>query len=185
MNDLPQRFQPVTICLHHCDVEDGKHLEYIEKGFNVVSAGHKFDKKFVNRFYEILSNHKHATSNAFGSHVPYSIEMGLTFFILKNEIRIKNLGDKSINLIEGSIDEYTHANRIMNKYEQAIKLFSEVRTEITAEQKVFSEEVLGIHDAISPKKLNRILWREYFIYKWYTLKHSIKTLLKPRKQHAS
>ena len=56
----------------------------IEKGFDVVTAGHKFDKKFVNRFYEILSNHKYATSNAYGSHVPYSIEMGLPFFILKN-----------------------------------------------------------------------------------------------------
>ena len=48
----------------------------------------------------------------------------------------------------------------MNKYEQAKLLFNEVRTVITEEQKAFSEEVLGIHDAISPKKLNRILWRE-------------------------
>ena len=80
MNDLPKKFKPITICLHHCDVEDGKHLEYIEKGFKIVSAGHKFDKKFVNRFYEILSNHKYATSNSYGSHVPYSIEMGLPFF---------------------------------------------------------------------------------------------------------
>ena len=185
INDLPKRFQPVTICLHHCDVEDGKHLKYIEKGFDVVSAGHKFDKKFVHRFYEILSNHKYATSNSYGSHVPYSIEMGLPFFILKNEIMIKNLGDKNLNMTESSIDDYFNTDRVMNKYEEAKKIFSEVRTEITPEQNAFAEKVLGIPYAISPIKLNKILWREYFIYQWYTVKHTIKTLLKPRKKHAS
>lgn len=177
MNDLPQIFKPVTICLHHCDVEDGKHLEYIEKGFNVVCAGHKYDKKFVNRFYKILSNHKYATSNGFGSHILYSIEMGLPFFYFDSAIRIINFGDTNIKLKDGSLDEFMHTGREMNKYEQAKLLFNEVRTEITEEQKAFSEEVLGIHDAISPKKLNRILWREYIFYKRNNLKHSIKMKL--------
>ena len=161
INDLPETFQPVTICLHHCDVEDGKHLEYIKKGFKVVSAGHKFDKKFVTRFYEILSSHKYATSNGYGSHAPYSIEMGLPFFFFDDKIRIKNIGDEDFNFKEGSLNEFAHADRKMNKYEQAKLLFNEVRTEITEEQKVFVEEVLGIHDAISPEKLNRILWKEF------------------------
>ena len=161
LNNLAETFKPITICLHHCDVEDGKHLEYIEKGFNVVSAGHKFDKKFVTRFYEILSGHKYATSNGYGSHVPYSVEMGLPFFYFDSGIKIKNIGDEDFNLKEGSLDEFAHTDREMNKYEEAKLLFNEVRTEISEEQKAFAEEVLGIHDAISPKKLNRILWREF------------------------
>ena len=62
LNALPDKFKPITICMHHCDIEDGKHNYYLNKGLNVVTAGHKFDNKFVNRFYEILSNHLYATS---------------------------------------------------------------------------------------------------------------------------
>ena len=49
----------------------------------------------------------------------------------------------------------------MSKFIKSNKLFNELRTEITEEQKAFADEVLGIHDAISPEKLNRILWKEF------------------------
>jgi hypothetical protein len=31
LKNLTEKFYPITICLHHCDIEDGKHLEYIKK----------------------------------------------------------------------------------------------------------------------------------------------------------
>lgn len=44
LKNLPEKFHPITICLHHCDIETGKLLPYIKKGFHVVPAGNKFNK---------------------------------------------------------------------------------------------------------------------------------------------
>ena len=156
LNSLPEKFKPITICMHHCDIEDGKHIYYLKKGFNVVTAGHKFDDKFVDRFYEILSNHLYATSNGYGSHVPYCIEMGLPFFFTKNKVIIKNNGDKNYLKTTYTEDEGYQKLRKANMYYTANKIFAKINSEINEEQMIFAERVLGIHDAISQKKLNRI-----------------------------
>ena len=65
----------------------------------------------------------------------------------------------------------------MNKYEQAKLLFKELRTVITEEQKAFAEEVLGINDAISPKELNRLLWKEFLANLHNILGSYLKSIL--------
>jgi len=185
IDKLPKEFKPVTICLHHCDVENDKYINYLEKGFNVVSAGNKFDIKFVDRFYEILSNHKYSMSNGFGSHLLYSIEFGLPFSYIKNDFNIKRTGNPNLKTKNNTNSKTKNDYEGLEHYELSKKLFSKLSYKIDEKQKAFAEDILGIHDAISPIKLNKILWREYFIYQWYTLKHTIRTLLKPRKKHAS
>ena len=190
---LPSQFHPITICVYYIDIEKGLHLPLLENGFDVVTAGHRQNTKFVENFYEILRTKKYATSNAYGSHVPYSIEMGIPFFYTGNgKIELNNKGNTSVRLGKSSLHDYVHTKRVMDKYEEAKILFKDFTEIITDEQKEFANVVLALNDAISPKELNKILWKEFLlnlhkiIWNWVTTKikmfiRKLKNQIKLRK----
>jgi hypothetical protein len=80
LKSLPARFQPVTVCLHHWDIEY-YHLdeEYERRGLKTVCAASDVEGPFYEGFYNILHRHSFATSNEVGTHLFYSVEMGLPF----------------------------------------------------------------------------------------------------------
>ena len=69
LKSLPDEFQPVTICLHHSDIEEYEmDKEFEKRGFKTVCASfNQGDKQFYEAFYDILCSHKYATSNEPGS----------------------------------------------------------------------------------------------------------------------
>lgn len=80
LNNLPDRFKPITVCVFWKDFFYKVDKVYRKKGFNLVSAGHFYDPLFLYRLYEILKSHKYATSNTLGSSVFFSIKAGCNFF---------------------------------------------------------------------------------------------------------
>jgi len=161
LKQLPPEMHPVTVCLHHVDVTKGLHRRFMDQGLQVTSAGHKWDRNFVVNFYEIIRDKKFATSNAYGSYVPYCVEFGLPFFFFgEQEIKMKNRGNSSIKPGLSNYQEYIDHNRQMTKYYEAKELFSSINLEVTEAQRRFADEVLGLSDAISVEKLNKIIWNE-------------------------
>jgi hypothetical protein len=51
LNDLPDEYKPLTICLYHLDQEKGMDLPFREKGFIVVNNGSNLDQE------DFLSNY--------------------------------------------------------------------------------------------------------------------------------
>lgn len=102
LKKLPKKYKPVTICLFYLDFIDKKTDVYRKMGFEVTCAGPKFVNSldFPRRFYEILSSHKYATSNAIGSYAFYAVDLEIPFFLTGSRPKLVNQGDRDVNLLE-------------------------------------------------------------------------------------
>jgi hypothetical protein len=77
---LPERFRPIVVCIYWKDFLLNRHIEYIKRGFKVVTAGHIYDPMFLFRLYDICRQFKYATSNDIGTHLFASVKSGCSFF---------------------------------------------------------------------------------------------------------
>ena len=82
VNKIDSNYMPFTIMLHMHDVIAGVHIELLNLGFNVVTAGNTSSTKFAQRFYELLESHRYIFSFGLGSHVFYSLEAGKELILL-------------------------------------------------------------------------------------------------------
>ena len=158
LKNLPQKFQPITVCLYWLDYKDKTADIYRRAGFSVVTAGSKLLKglDFVNNFYGILSQHKYATSNLVGSYTFYAVDLKIPFFLLGESPLIINKTGKDKNAGKPTrLDESTYG-RI------ATKIFSTGPiTKIAKHQAKFVSDEMGIKDCLTPKKMRTLLWH-YF-----------------------
>lgn len=152
LKSLPSEFHPITICLHLHDMERKKDEIYKRHGFEVVTAGPIWvlGFEFVHKFYEILRNHKYATSNQIGSYSFYAVEMGIPFFILGEDAILENNGGEPLMPSKFSYTDYP-----IGKF--AATLFRGPTQVISEEQKRFMEDELGIHDCLSGTELRELL----------------------------
>lgn len=76
------KYQPVTVCIYWRDHELGHHQPFVERGFDVVSAGHIFDPEFLFRLFFLCQRHRYAAANHVGASLLYSVLAGCSFFLL-------------------------------------------------------------------------------------------------------
>jgi hypothetical protein len=86
LNDLPKEMHPFTICVQMHDVRKGVALELIKLGLPVVTVGNSSNPLFVDRFYDLLSRYRYATSNVIGSQLFYAQEFGVDYFLFGPEV---------------------------------------------------------------------------------------------------
>ena len=154
---LPQKFHPVSVCLHYSDIQRGTHEVFIKNGIPVYTAGGG-GRFFTINYYNILKKFSYATSNLVSSSLYYAIEMGIPFFIYGDKPRLYNREDKNIPV--GEYDPY-----INNRYYRDIhKLFSDLECDITGEKRRIIEYDLGIHDGISRGKMVFVLY--FSLFRW-------------------
>lgn len=148
---LPIEYHPITICLHFHDLARKRDEIYKKYGFKIVTAGPPAVSgfEFVEKFYEILRNHKYATSNQVGTYSFYAVEMGIPFFIFGEPVVLKKQEEKSAP-VTSSYTDYP-----MGAY--ATKIFQGPTQVISEEQKNFVEEELGVHDCLSGIELRELL----------------------------
>ncbi len=164
LNGLPEEYHPITVCLHHVDIDKGLHSIFLNKGIKVVTAGHKLDYKFTERFYDIIRDKKYATSNAYGSCVLYCVDFGIPFFYLGDqEIEMNNKANSSLKKGVNSLDVYLKYNRKVDRIFQSKELFKEPSDSISEEQKIFAQQVLGVHDALPAPVLKKLLWKQFYL----------------------
>jgi len=154
LNNLPEEFQPVTICLHHLDIKHYQlEAKFKERGFDVVCTTHKKKGPPAELFYTLIKNFKYTTSNEPGSYTFYSVEMNIPFFIL-GELAIRhNFTGTIIDIQEKiySITDYKYGKI-------AYDLFSnQPKDRITEEQRAFVLSELGMLDCAPRSVLVDIL----------------------------
>ncbi|WPU65839.1 hypothetical protein [Peredibacter starrii] len=172
LNSLPEIYQPVEICMYYKDVEKGLHLEYLSKGFVVHTAGHIQDINFVENFYNILKNFRYTTSNSFGSHAFYSVEMGLPFFIYGKKPIRHNCGDSTRP--QGDYD----LTKISKQYASVTDLFSNVRDSISHEQAQVTIAELGLEDSLNRSQLAVVLYYSLIAFYFKNLLSGLKKKIK-------
>lgn len=161
--ELPEEFQPISVCLHMCDINKGKHHIFKKYNIPIYTAGNNLDNRFAGRFYGIIKNFKYATSNMPGSYLYYCIEMGIPFSIYGNQVTFINRFDSNFpkGLMPGP-----QLNRLV------YKLFSDLFTEISPEQKQYVEITLGLKDGLSRGEMCWVLYSSFL--KWIISGTAIK-----------
>ncbi len=177
LNNLPEPFQPVSICLHMHDINKGLHKKFLAAGFPVYTAGHASDYNFIERFYSIIKQFKYATSNTFGSYVFYCVELGIPFSITGNKQKLINKSDPNI-----PIGEYDPLKECEH-YSNAEKVFQGINLEISPIQREYVDFHLGLKYSISRKKMALVLYwaliKYIFSLEW--IKIFFKWLLKTKR----
>ena len=82
---LPEKFQPITLCIQMHDVHKGLHASLRDFGFPIVSAGNTASPYFVDRFYDLVTRFKYCSSNMVGSQLFFCEEAGVPYFLLGEE----------------------------------------------------------------------------------------------------
>lgn len=154
---LPEKFKPLSICLHYHDVNKGVHKIFLNKGYRVFSAGHPFDYNFIKNFYNILRNYTYSTSNLWMSCLFYSVEMNIPHFIYGNAPELINKSD--INLKPGTYDVMS-----IPRIKMITEMFQGPLDTISAEQMELVKNDLGITQAVSRNKMSFLLHKALFIY---------------------
>lgn len=153
LNKLPNEYKPINICMYYLDIIKGKHLPFINNGFNVYTAGHVNNPDFVDNFYEIIKHHKYTLTNAFGgSNLFYCINLGLKPFVYTGDTEIKySEGEnfKFFQKISGFNDleelkksEYTFTYK--NFFKENLPIYP--KTEISRENIKIFENKLGLSE---------------------------------------
>lgn len=158
LNQLPDEFKPLTICLHENDIKKGLHKLFLSTNLKVTTAGAIMDSRFTERFYDILRQHKYSLSNLIGSYAFYSVEMGIPFTLYGKGPVYFNKGDPNIE--KGNYTSYQ-----TETYNYAKKLFNGFQYKVTDEQKKFVSSELGLTEGIGRLKAAFLLYKSFFIYR--------------------
>ena len=160
LRELPNKFQPVVLCLHRHDINTGLHKELRRHGFPIVTAGDTSSSNFVDCFYDLIRSYAYGTSQAYGSAVAFCVELGVPYFFLGVRPKLINSGEKNLPL--GVVPEYY--DEYHEEYgKKTDELFSVPVDTVTDEQRTFVESLMGVDSRISRRQVSWILWRELFL----------------------
>lgn len=151
LQELPDRFRPITVCVYWRDYMEGRSDDFVRAGFRIVSAGHMYDPDFLVRLHHLCSTHRYAASNSIGSHLFYSVKSGCSFFWL------------------GSADaSYTGTTRhlkeqyapLQSRSERFLRrLFESAAESSTPRQTAVVNRILGAEHMMPPEALRDALLR--------------------------
>lgn len=168
LKSLPEKFHPIVLCLHLHDVNAGFHKKLRQYGLEIVTAGNTSNTDFVDEFYRIVQSFRYATAQAWGSYVPYCVEMGIPFFFFGEAPTLINKSDKDFEL--GVTPEFfgVEHQELMCR---AKELFSFPVDVVTSEQVSFVKKYLGFDSTVSHEQLKAVLWTEFFYHwrRWYRI----------------
>lgn len=155
LKSLPQEFQPVRVSLHMHDVHAGLHRIYDRLGVPVVTAGHVYDRRFLDRFYGILGNARAATSDCVGTATLYALEMGVPFFLHGEEAVVVNESDRNypVGTVPLPLDspEYLALRDLLSS--------KDLDSARQAKAKEIALDLLGLEDGLSSLEMSGILYR--------------------------
>lgn len=151
LKNLPEKFQPVSVCLHVTDIKKGVYKIFMENNISVYTAGGN-SQFFAERFYNILKNFSFATTNLVCSSLFYAVEMGTPCFIYGNRPEYVNRGNKNIAM--GAYDYYD-GNEFFKKIHE---IYSDLNCEITDENKKLIEIDLGVYDGLGRIEMSVVLY---------------------------
>lgn len=150
LKEFNKEMLPVTLCFHNHDIVKGRQLLYEEHGYQIISMGLPLDKNYIENFYNTLIKYRFTSSNHIGSYVYYSIDLGIPFKYIQQEVVFWNISDKNYEINK----EISNGSDLK---EVSRKLFcseSDVPT-ITDSQKKFVSVQVG-----EDSKMRRM----YFVY---------------------
>ena len=122
-----KRYDTVLVCAYWCDIDKEIYNELSRNGIKVVSAGFRFDEKFVQRLRTIMDLGDDIFVYGFTSAIIYALSLKKNLFVLNcNESYSSNNLPKYIPVVR-MMDkpEYSYVRNILNKFGEEKQLVSE------------------------------------------------------------
>lgn len=121
---IAKDYDSVLVSLYWADIRLGRDKMYVEKGYKVVCSGTRTDRWFLCRLRDLFELADFSMGNDVGTHVGYSIAMGVPHYIF-NQLVVER----------GTGKEYGKGSPIVEKeYEEIRNAFSIKEPIITKEQ---------------------------------------------------
>jgi len=158
LNDLPDKYKPLVLCVHMHDIKNGYHKKLRKYGIPIITVGNTSSVEFVKRFYEIVKNFRFATSNVGGSQLYYCAEMGVPYLLYGDRPKLINYSNLDVPL--GVLDIYDTTQEELVEIEKT--LFKSGSDRVNLHQKIYVEWMLGLNSNSTRLKITWILWREFF-----------------------
>ena len=84
--EVAKDYDSVLISLFGVDVKNGRDKMYIDKGFQIVCNGTRSDRWFLSRQRDLFELADFSMSNDVGTHIGYSIAMGVPHYIFNQTV---------------------------------------------------------------------------------------------------
>jgi len=96
---LAHGFHKVLICLFFVDIQKGRYKPYEERGYTVVTAGHRHDERFLSRLKTIILLSDVTMSNGLGTHLGYCVALDRPHYFFRQETASSEPDGKVIDLV--------------------------------------------------------------------------------------
>lgn len=116
VKEFAYNYDTILVCMHYNDILKNQYIhEYVNAGFKITTAGHRFDLNFSSRLKSILLLSDYVYSNFVGTHIGFvnylripqfiSINENSFYTLNENEIQIANAFSKKNNFITQEQDD--------------------------------------------------------------------------------
>lgn len=146
-------FKTVIVCFFYQDIIHNVYPKYfIDAGFKIVTAGHRYDLNFISRLKSIIMLADYTASNSIGTHIGYCIYLNKPHYLIENETyRYYN---------DTLAEQYRNEEQIKSleeEKEEIRKVFSFYSDQITEEQKNVIDKYWGTSLIKGPEELKNLL----------------------------
>lgn len=86
-------FDTVVVCMYYYDILYCDYARlYVDSGFRIVTAGHRYDINFVSRLKSIIQLSDYVVANDFGTNIGYCVYLNKPYYIINDEVIKKRSG---------------------------------------------------------------------------------------------
>ena len=148
LENIGREFDNIRICLYWKDILRGHAEEYMQHGFECVTAGHIYDPLFLSRLKSIIECATMAMSNTTGTQLGYCILLDKPFYILPIDVKYKSEKE--------GIPHYRDetSSRIRKQISRA---FRDMRDDISSEQRDLIAKYWGLDECKTPEEIRMML----------------------------
>lgn len=136
-------FDTVMVCMYWRDIQLGQHIPFMDRGWKMVSAGHIYDHRFLDRLCAIFKLGDSMITNGIGDHIGQAI-----YF----DIPIKFCPQK-ISVVSDKLGGYSSGEE-MNRIGE---LFLEYDGKISKEQYDVCDFYFGSKTKLSREEMRKVL----------------------------
>jgi hypothetical protein len=141
IDKISKFYDTVFICMYWKDILNKKHLEYKNKSYVLVTAGHVHDSNFLNRLKDIIELSDMTMSNNAGSHVGYCVVLNKPHYVFSQEITF--YGENVNHEFRIMDDDLDYKSSIQNEENEVKQVFSKYSAKISKKQKKLVEKYWG------------------------------------------
>lgn len=123
IEEIKQDYDTVFVCLFYVDIQNGQYQKYLEKGYKIVTAGHRYDIKFLERLRSIIELSDYTVSNSFGTHVIYCTHLKKFHSIFEEKLVYKGNLNFSSKIIKKVLKEALRSDELLIEQKKKIRKY--------------------------------------------------------------